>query len=625
MVSADLASRSFVLLHAEWSAGRARAVMDGRTATHVVVRRREGDTDFWYVYPVSIVAAMLEAAPPDAQLRDALNLHETGATPVVDANAPALAAPPLAVVQEGGLVVGFIDRTPGGGDGRGPVRGDGGGPPAEPAAAPHTVEAEFPDATDVGRVEWLLVHLAAGVSGGGGIAVDLPADEAIDILVQARRGFVVEGDDKGTLTVPAAGETMPLSFHLKATEVGPAIVKVLAFHKGQPLGVITLTPTVRESGVAATPGQPAARSVRAARPLASPSPQVPDLSMLIEEQTSNGTKEFVIRLTSPSADLALNYKKFGPIRLAVDAEKFFDSFFADIEALPVDTPEQRSLIEAKMAAKGTYLYSTLFPADLQQQLWDLRDRIGSIVVQSEEPWIPWELCKLQGRRADGGIEEGPFLCEKYTITRWVPEIGFRRPLTLKNLALVVPDDSGLPLAGEERDYVLSLAGQGRKVTRIPANFVELRKALASGEYDGWHFTGHGLARDDDPDRSSIYLAANDPFTPEDLSGEVANAGLARPVVFLNACQVGRGGMSLTGIGGWARRWLGAGAGAFIGAYWSVYDEAAFDFAKAVYARLLAGEAIGDAVREARAAIRPAGDPTWLAYTVFADPLASVGS
>ena len=100
-------------------------------------------------------------------------------------------------------------------------------------------------------------------------------------------------------------------------------------------------------------------------------------------------------------------------------------------------------------------------------------------------------------------------------------------------------------------------------------------------------------------------------------------GIPHPVVFINACQVGRGGMALTGIGGWARRFVQAGAGAFIGAYWSVYDDAAFAFAKEVYTRLVDGMPIGDAVKEARAAVRAGGDPTWLAYTVFADPLASV--
>ena len=58
-------------------------------------------------------------------------------------------------------------------------------------------------------------------------------------------------------------------------------------------------------------------------------------------------------------------------------------------------------------------------------------------------------------------------------------------------------------------------------------------------------------------------------------------------------------------------------------YWSVYDQPAHDFAQAFYGRLLAGLPIGRAVQEARTAIRPLGDPTWLAYTVFADPLATV--
>jgi CHAT domain-containing protein len=129
--------------------------------------------------------------------------------------------------------------------------------------------------------------------------------------------------------------------------------------------------------------------------------------------------------------------------------------------------------------------------------------------------------------------------------------------------------------------------------------------------------------DDNPDRSAIYLEGQEPFTPEDLSGVATNLRQGRPLVFLNACQIGRGGMSLTGIGGWAKRFVDAGAGAFIGAYWSVYDQPAADFAKALYGNLFGGMTIGQAVRDARAQIRPAGDATWLAYTVLADPLATL--
>ena len=124
------------------------------------------------------------------------------------------------------------------------------------------------------------------------------------------------------------------------------------------------------------------------------------------------------------------------------------------------------------------------------------------------------------------------------------------------------------------------------------------------------------------------LENGEELTPEDLGGVVANLGLRRPLderplVFLNACQIGRSALSLTDIGGWAAQFLRAGVAAFIGAYWSVYDQAAHDFARAFYGRLLAGLSIGQAAQEARAVIRPLGDPTWLAYTVFAHPLATV--
>ena len=158
--------------------------------------------------------------------------------------------------------------------------------------------------------------------------------------------------------------------------------------------------------------------------------------------------------------------------------------------MPVSNPRDKAKVELQLAAKGSMLFEKLLPTDLQVLLWQLRDRIKVVQVDSEEPWIPWELCKLQGRE-DGRVVEGPFLCEAFAMTRWLPGIGFKPTLSLKNLALVLPRDSGLPMATSEGEYVLSLADGGRQVERVPATFLELRAALASGKYDGWHFTGHG--------------------------------------------------------------------------------------------------------------------------------------
>ena len=123
----------------------------------------------------------------------------------------------------------------------------------------------------------------------------------------------------------------------------------------------------------------------------------------------------------------------------------------------------------------------------------------------------------------------------------------------------------MPYAPIEQKYLLSLAQNGRQVTPIPARLLNVLSELASGKHDGWHFTGHGGYRSSDPNRSVIYLEDQEHFTPEHLVGVVTNLGYAHPLVFLNACQIGRGGMSLTDIGGWASQFLAAGAGAFIGA------------------------------------------------------------
>ncbi len=446
----------------------------------------------------------------------------------------------------------------------------------------------------------------------------LPIGTSIDIIVQARRGFILEGRGEGNLSISEVQETLPLQFKLRSIGLGPGQIRILAFHDGIALSKLTLTPTVIAQSTR-TSHDPSSSSIQSLAPV---SVQLPDLSLLIEESWVNGRRAFTVRLTASNPHYGLNLAKFGPILFQSDPGLYFQGFYKDIEGYAVATATDRSIAAHKLAAKGEFLFSTLLPPEVQSKLWSLKDQITSVLVQSEEPWIPWELCKLCGNE-NGQVVAGPFFCQAFAITRWMPGFGFKPHLTLHNMAVVVPSNSQLPYAFSELDYFLSLAQKGKRVTRLPARFLDLHRAFASGEYDGWHFTGHGLYRDGDPNRSAIYLEDGETFMPEQLVGVVANLGKAHPLVFLNACQVGRSAMSLTDIGGWAKQFLFAGAGAFIGSYWSVYDQSACDFAQAVYNRLLAGLPIGKAVREARLVISSAGDPTWLAYTVFADPFATI--
>jgi CHAT domain-containing protein len=182
---------------------------------------------------------------------------------------------------------------------------------------------------------------------------------------------------------------------------------------------------------------------------------------------------------------------------------------------------------------------------------------------------------------------------------------------------VIPPDSGLPGSVPERDEMLALTTSKRQVTSIQPEEVTVRKALASGTLDVIHFTGHGTSAAASADRAEIRLEAGSRLRPEDLSGVVANLGKRKPIVFLNACEIGRAGMALTRPGGWPRGFLAAGAGAFIGPFWKVGDASAATFSASFYEELIGGASVGAAARAARLAIQGASDPTWLAYSVYA--------
>jgi len=610
----EIAAESFVLLQAEWPVRKALELVTHLERTHVIVHRLE-PTDFYYLYPREEALACLRNTDPDVTIHQAFNLHEGDATPALDAYSDAREAPDRTVVLDEGRVVGFydIDLPPSQqiGSGR---RGDG---KASETAAPavRSMVVDFPQRVPLYQTLPLLVYLSAQAEGGPALPVAVPVGSEVKVTVACRAGFESVGPVEGSLVVVDEDETLPLNFTVRATEPGPGRIDVIAYRGVQPLGRLVLRPTVA----------PASDPRRAAEahesPLAPLTVRQPDLSLLILESRIGGEIALTMRLSATDSSLGLNFKPFGPVPFRTSPVGYLREFFQGIDALPIGSAGERAIAERKLQAKGTHLFKTLFPKDLQALLWSLKERIKTVQIQSEEPWVPWELCRLQGEEG-GQIVHGPYMCEAFEVTRWLPGLPLQLEITLKNLGLVVPKRSGLRYVRRERDYLLSLANGERRVNPVPARYLDVVKELDSGSYDGWHFSGHGRARSPDPNRSAMVLEAGDELIPEDLS-MASSVRNARPLVFLNACQIGQSAMSLTDIGGWAAQFLRAGAVAFIGAYWSILDDTAYEFCQAFYGRLLSGVPIGRAVREARLAVKSAQDLTWLAYTVYAHPLATV--
>jgi CHAT domain-containing protein len=155
---------------------------------------------------------------------------------------------------------------------------------------------------------------------------------------------------------------------------------------------------------------------------------------------------------------------------------------------------------------------------------------------------------------------------------------------------------------------------------------EVRGAFETGEFDLFHLASHAtFGGRRAGDASAVWLEGG-PFLAADLVPRMAE-GLRRaaPLVFFNACNTGRVGYSLTRLGSWAGELLRLGCGGFVGTQWVVSDKGALAFADAFYRQLFQGTPVGEAVRQARLEVRGKypGDPTWLAYCCFADPLAVV--
>jgi CHAT domain-containing protein len=187
----------------------------------------------------------------------------------------------------------------------------------------------------------------------------------------------------------------------------------------------------------------------------------------------------------------------------------------------------------------------------------------------------------------------------------------------------------LPQAEQEYQF-LQKQFAATAITPQPAPVLELLSQ--PGAFDLLHFACHGSAEQDNISDAQLLLEGRmeqGKYIPAYLQATVTGqysrlqTDENRPMIVLNACQVGREGYSLTGLGGFAQAFLRAGAGAFIGTLWSVGDSPARTFTETLYSELCKGLNLAEATMQARGKAQQAGDATWLAYAVYGHPYMSI--
>jgi hypothetical protein len=268
----------------------------------------------------------------------------------------------------------------------------------------------------------------------------------------------------------------------------------------------------------------------------------------------------------------------------------------------------------QLRALGRDLFETLLPGDVRRLYDSARslqpDGILDLVLTSMIDWVadkPWELAFDPSRREF--LATSCVNIVRNVFTAVPAERPARRSGRLRVLVVSSRPRGVPPLAVHEETAriraafgELVAAGHARVEPLPRATPEALQRRLAEGRVDVLHFIGHGAF--DAESRAGSVLMEDASGRPRPLAFEsfrqiVCRRGLR--LVFLNACETGRGGRSDWNRGV-APALVAAGLPAVVANQYSVLDAAATAFAADFYAQLARGKALADAAREARLAV-----------------------
>lgn len=460
------------------------------------------------------------------------------------------------------------------------------------------------------------------------------AEPGKKLLVRAiaKQGFELIGDGNGLANVlpPEIGQPASVLFDLRAIEIGVGEVWV-EINQAQ----VTLATLVVRTEIVTTPARSAQGRTMVQTESAEAEPLRAPIHRLTITEVGRG-KKIAYQFFLESEKLGIiDQDTSKPIE--TDRETYVNGIYKRIEERWVTTKGDVKEFLEEIRAYGGELFDRLVPEKIRKLLWKHRKSIESILVTSTEPFIPWELLHLKDP-ATRRLPPERLQLGGMGLVRWLHGSPFppaRIPLRAERCRYVIPNyphsEYALPQLKEEEKF-LKNTFDAKMVTPDKKS---LRKLLEKpSEFDVFHFAGHGRADSADSSRSELLLEGRIEadasgkllYIPEIMTAsEVSQSANFdstdeaphRPMIVLNACQLGRLGKALVGVGGFAEAFLGAGAGAFVGSLWSVGDVPAFDFARKLYSELKAGKELAAAVIEARKVAL--NDATGLAYAVYGHP------
>lgn len=515
-----------------------------------------------------------------------------------------------------------------------------GAPAAGPAIATLYSDIHFPLAVKTSTPLWepLIVRLTPTPQQGSVAteAMNLPfADpakpELVDVIVTAP-GFSERFNLwQRTIVVYSDQPSQPAVFFLRSDQPGKKEITVDFVHRSRHLTSARFATTVG----------PVASSARTsllgtppdfgdmAEVLAAPTPPV-DLEMRIVRGNQSNSLSFVLH--SSRSDVGYHWIGAGEVEfVAKDPAKFLEHKYERLSQLAADNltgdAERSARAQKEIKRLGEELWDEVVPDLFKSRFWPeiqalhAAGKIKSLIITSDEPWIPWELVKPYSEEPVTGIpSEQPFWSETFQLTRWLSGRGSATRIGVQAARLIAPE-LDLAYVDEEVAAFDGLAARGIQIAPPLQTLLEVETLLYEGGAQLVHVAAHGSFNNENPQLSALTLTDGEIRSTAVVGSAAKGITRDRPLFFLNACSVGRLGLGLTGVGGWAEALIKTRVGAFIGTLWEVNDRLAAAFATHFYTRLFEGDTLGAAFHAARIHVRDLepSNPTWLAYTLYGDP------
>jgi len=498
-------------------------------------------------------------------------------------------------------------------------------------------DVHFPSEIGPGQEAPLIIQLQLHTDETSGSAdtrlrfADPRRPEVVKVVLTAPAFQERTGYSTRLIEVYSSADSLPAVFLLQAGDkLGTATLTVDLYHRARMVGSFKYETAIMDDPARAAPRAQRISEVGGLEPLPVDPPPPADITLRVVKEQQDNTLLFTLQSDNP----AIGYERrdVGAITLEREPRDLLADIFTQLDDLAGQVFDSDSAFEAaaqeEIESIGQYLFEELFPPKLQQAYWRLKalreaGKIRSLLIISDEPWIPWELIKPYRYDAESDTEEhDDFLAAAFRMSRWLAGPGLADRVNIQTVSTVMPE-LDLPYVQQEREFFDGLAQRGLRVNPPLRTRDEVLRATRTGRFQLLHLAAHGIFNPQRVDASPLILQNERELLPRELAGaRVRGLRRERPIVFLNACDSGQLGFSLTGLGGWAERMVNdIRVSAFVGSLWEVDDELAAEFAQMFYNSLMDGQTLAEAFHAARQHIRnqQPGNPTWLAYTLYADP------